>query len=520
MSYRRLAYLALMIGCSTSALAGTAADTAERVSGRVSGPASGPAAETRDTASYRARGETALEELKAAAQPKAKARNIIIFIGDGMGVSTLTAARIFAGQSQGKDGESFQTAMDGLGYTALVKTYSHDSQVADSAPTATAILTGVKTRNGMIGIGPEAQLNDCASGKTHHLPSIFGLAQESGLATGIVTTTRITHATPAAAYAQTVQRDWESDNEVPQAAKDQGCIDIARQLVEGQVGSRLDVIMGGGRAAFMPLTIRDPEYPAKAGLRRDNRDLLKAWQRANPKGLYAWNRAQLADFDPARQTRLLGLFEPDHMHYEADRAGDGAGEPSLSEMVEAAIKALSAKSKGEGYVLLVEGGRIDHAHHAGNAHRALADAQALDDAVATALRLVDASDTLIVTTADHSHTLSISGYPMRGNPILGTVAEAPGKPTLAKDGKPYTTLSYANGPGAVHEHEERADPTADSASLEYRQQALVPLATETHGGEDVVIRGTGPGAQLLRGTIEQNTIYFLLREALFGAQKQ
>ncbi|MFA7586527.1 MAG: alkaline phosphatase [Novosphingobium sp.] len=496
MPYRPVACLALLLGLSAAANAET----------------------TADTGSYRARGEAALQQLKAAPAPQVRARNVIVFIGDGMGVSTLTAARIFAGQGQGADGESFQTAMDGLEYTALVKTYSHDAQVADSAPTATAILSGVKTRNGVIGIGPEATLDDCASGKSHHVPSLLALAQARGLATGVVTTTRITHATPAATYAHTVQRDWESDFDVPQAAKDQGCVDIARQMIEGEVGSRLDVIMGGGRAAFMPIETKDPEYAGKAGLRRDRRDLLKAWRKANPKGLYVWNRAQMAAFDPAKQTRLLGLFEPDHMQYEADRAKDGAGEPALAEMVETAIKALQAK--GEGYVLLVEGGRIDHAHHAGNAHRALADAQALDEAIAAALKLVDLKETLVISTADHSHTLTINGYPMRGNPILGTVAEAPGEPTLAKDGKAYTTLSYANGPGAVHGH-ERPDPAvADSVSLEYRQQALVPLASETHGGEDVVVRASGPGAQLVRGTIEQNTIYYIMREALFGPSSQ
>lgn len=469
-----------------------------------------------NTAAYRAKGEAALKVLQSTRETRDRARNVIIFVGDGMGVSTLTAARIFAGQVQGQDGESFQTAMDGLDHTALVKTYSHDAQVPDSAPTATAILAGVKTRNSMIGIGPEARVDDCASGKAHRLPSLMALAQARGRATGVVTTTRITHATPAAAYAHTVQRDWESDSDLSQAAKDQGCMDIARQLVEGEVGARLDVVLGGGRSAFLPKSVRDPEHAAKTGLRSDGRDLIATWKRANPKGAYVWNRDQLNTFDPARQTRLFGLFEPDHMQYEADRAGDRGGEPSLAEMTEAAIRALSRGQHG--YVLLIEGGRIDHAHHAGNAHRALADAKALDEAVAVALRATSREDTLIISTADHSHTLTISGYPERGNAILGTVAGEPGKPRLAKDGKGYTTLGYANGPGAAHDH-ARPDPvTADTAALDYRQQALVPLSSETHGGEDVVVRASGPGAHWLRGTIEQNTIFYVLREALFGKQ--
>src|SRR3546814_10383658 len=101
--------------------------------------------------------------------------------------------------------------MDLLPYTALVKTYSHDGQVSDSAPTATAILAGVKTRNGVIGVGPEAAENDCATGRRHEQPSLFGLVQSMGRATGIVSTARITHATPAAAFAPNAQRDWEAD---------------------------------------------------------------------------------------------------------------------------------------------------------------------------------------------------------------------------------------------------------------------------------------------------------------------
>ena len=183
-------------------------------------------------------------------------------------------------------------------------------------------------------------------------------------------------------------------------------------------------------------------------------------------------------------------------------------------MVELAIARLSQDD--DGYVLLVEGGRIDHAHHAGNAYRALTDAAALDAAVARAVELVDLDETLIVTTADHSHTLTISGYPERGNPILGTVAFGERRPLLASDGHAYTTLGYANGPGAFAPG-ERPDPASeDSTAPDYRQQAAVPLGSETHAGEDVLARASGPGAHLFRGTMEQHTIFYILREALFG----
>lgn len=471
------------------------------------------AAET--TAEYRKQAQTELQSRKADARRPDRARNVIIFIGDGMGVSTLAPARILAGETAGVNGEAFVTGMDRLDHTALIKTYSHDHQVSDSAATATAIFAGIKTRNSVIGLGPEARVSACTSGSNGAVPSLFGLAQDSGRATGIVTTTRITHATPAAAYAHTPQRNWEADAAMPQEALAQGCLDIARQLVEGPVGSKFDLILGGGRSTFLPETAKDPEYQKRAGSRKDGRDLIAQWRTANPEGDFVWNAAQLAAIDPADGQRLLGLFEPDHMRYEADRAADAAGEPSLAEMTELAIRRLS--QTGDGYVLLIEGGRIDHAHHAGNAYRALTDAIALDEAVARALELVDLNDTLIVTTADHSHTLTMSGYPRRGNPILGTVASE--KPSLARDGKGYTTLAYANGPGAVQTG-ERPDPAhQDTAAPDYLQQSLIPLGSETHGGEDVIVRASGPGAQLFRGTMEQHTIFYILEEALFGADK-
>ena len=473
------------------------------------------ATEHADTAEqYRSQAAAELAERLTADERPGKARNLIIFIGDGMGVSTLTAARIMAGQGAGIDGESHVTAMDTLDHTALVKTYSHDGQVSDSASTATAIMAGIKTRNGVLGMGPETARGICPGPDVDAVPSLFDLAQRASLATGIVTTTRITHATPAAAYAHSPQRDWEADGDMSPQSYSAGCRDIASQLVEGPVGTRLDVIMGGGRRAFLPASMADPEHPEQKGGRKDGRDLTAAWQKANPEGSYVWTADQFAAYDPASGGRLLALFEPSHMQFEADRAQDQGGEPALADMVRVAIERLSRGATP--YVLLVEGGRIDHAHHGGNAYRALIDAAALDAAVAQALSMVDLDDTLVVTTADHSHVLTIAGYPERGNPILGVAANG-GEALLGADGKAYTTLGYTNGPGAVAVG-ERPDPAlTDTTAADYRQQALVPLGSETHGGEDVVVRASGPSARLFSGTMEQHTVFHVLHHALFGA---
>jgi alkaline phosphatase len=461
---------------------------------------------------YLKAGQAELKRLIADKPNNRKARNVIIFIGDGMGVSTLTAGRIFEGQQLGVDGESYVAQMDRLPHTALVKTYSHDAQVADSAPTATAIVAGVKTKNGVIGVGPEAIENDCAATAPFKVQSLFGMAEDKGLATGIVSTATITHATPASTYAHTAQRDWEVDANMPDAAKTAGCTDIARQMVEWPHGNGLEVMLGGGRQHFLSATAADPEYPNAKGKRADGKDLSAVWKAVNPDGAYVWNRENFNAVDPKKASKLLGLFEPSHMQFEADRTTAGNNEPSLAEMTTKAIAMLSKNRKG--YVLMVEAGRIDHAHHGGNARRALQDTVALNQALKAAMDSVDLKDTLIVVTSDHSHTFTMSGYPERGNPILGVVAAPIGTPTLAKDGKAYTTLGYANGPGAVTAT-ERPDPSKeDTGALNYRQQALVGLSSETHGGDDVVARAAGPKAHLFKGTIEQNTIFHIMRAAL------
>ncbi|MFN3839011.1 MAG: alkaline phosphatase [Brevundimonas sp.] len=438
-----------------------------------------------------------------------RARNIILFVGDGMGTSTLTAARIFQGQSRGVDGASTWTTLDRLPYAGLVRTYSHDSLVADSAPSATGLLSGVKARNDTVGVDHTVAVDDCAGSVGHGAVSLFETAEAAGLATGIVSTARITHATPAAAYAHTPQRDWEHDAELPAAAVAAGCKDIASQLIAWPHGDGFEVVLGGGRAAFLPETAADPEDPLARGLRQDERDLIAEWKLKHPAGSYVWNRAQFEAATPERGAPLLGLFEPDHMKYEAERDQDVGGEPSLAEMTQKAIAALQQQDKG--YVLLVEAGRIDHAHHVGRADLALADTVALDDAVAAALEMVDTSDTLVIVTADHSHNLTISGYPPREAPILGSVTRVDGARSIASDGKGYAILSYASGPGAVDG--SRAD-FADEAHDQTPHPALVPMRSAAHGGEDVAARGVGPWAHLLSGTIEQNLIYHIMVHAL------
>lgn len=466
---------------------------------------------------------------------RGRARNVILFIGDGMSLPTVAAARILQGQRNGGPGENNRLSWERFPDTALSKTYNTDAQTPDSAGTMSAMATGVKTRAGVLSIGQSAARKDCTGAQAAPMLSILELAESAGLATGIVTTTRITHATPGATYAHSAERNWENDTELGDTARTQGCADIARQLIENPYGNGPEVVFGGGRMHFMTVEQRDPEADDKVGLRLDGRDLIGEWQRKHPDGAYVWNREQLAAAQG--KTPVLGLFEYDHLHFEHDRKDD-PGEPSLAELTTAAIERLQQASP-DGYFLLVEGGRIDHAHHYGNAYRALTDTIALSDAVQAAAQLSSEQDTLILVTADHAHTLTFAGYPKRGNPILGKVLGSSGEDDEGSAvvdgiGLPYTTLGYANGPGYTGASSSQpAGPKqflhvgkgyepaegrpnlsqVDTEHPDYMQEVIVPLASETHGGDDVGIWARGPGSAAVRGSVEQNAIFHFMVQA-------
>lgn len=441
-----------------------------------------------------------------------KAKNIILFIGDGMGVSTVTAARILQGQMQGKTGEENMLSWEVFPHTALAKTYNTNQQVSDSAGTATAFMSGVKSQAGVLGVNENIRRGDCNSSKGNHVQSFLEIAEERGFATGIISTATLTHATPAAAYAHVPERGWQDDSGMSAANKSEGCIDIARQFVEFSIGDGIEVAFGGGRRSFLPKETPDPE--GGTGQRTDGRDLTTEWQKKHANGSYVWNKA---GFDEITTTPVLGLFNASHMQYERDRAADSGGEPSLAEMTAKGIELLSKKDQG--YFLYVEGARIDHAHHGGNAARALGDTVAFSDAVKRAMEMTDSENTLIIVTADHSHPFTIGGYTTRGNPILGKVVEndRQGVPKdhaeLALDGKPYTSVGYYMGPGGVDGAREDISEQ-DTEVSNYRQQAIVPLKSGVHGGEDVAIYARGPSAYLFGGVVEQNYIFHVMLDAI------
>ena len=480
------------------------------------------------------RAAATVEDAQQYAEIRGTAKNVILFVGDGMGISTVTAARILEAQQRGEQGEENFLSFGRMPFTGLAKTYNVDAQTPDSAGTMTALMSGVKTDAGVIGVDEDIVRGDCSTVAGNELVTALELAEMAGLSTGVVSTARITHATPAATYAKSADRNWEDVSDMPEEAVAAGCEDIASQLInfEARLESRyegldvdgLEVVFGGGRRHFLPEDASFNSSDASSdieGDRTDARDLIAEWRQLYTDGSYVMDQAGFDALDPEVTPHVLGLFNESHMQYEADRGNDIAGEPSLAEMTAKAIAVLDNNDKG--FFLSVESGRIDHAHHAGNAYVALTDTIELSRAVKAAMDVTDPAETLIIVTADHSHVFTIAGYPKRGNPILGKVVSMGGdEPALALDNLPYTTLGYANGRGYRNLGAEtdsdagydmpaangRQDLTqVDTTTPGFHQEALIPLGSETHGGEDVGIYSQGPAASLLTGTLEQNQVF-------------
>ncbi|NXU23842.1 PPBI phosphatase, partial [Thalassarche chlororhynchos] len=436
-------------------------------------------------------------------QPRiSQAKNLILFLGDGFGIPTITATRILKGQEQGKLGPETPLALDAFPYVALSKTYNVDRQVPDSAGTATAYLCGVKGNYQTVGLSAAARYAQCNTTAGNEVVSVLERARKAGKAVGIVTTTRVQHASPSGTYAHVVQRDWYADASMPAEARRQGCKDIAWQLVHNV---DINVILGGGRKYMTPMGTPDPEYPThdrEQGMREDGNNLINMWLEARPGARYVWNRTEMlaAAADPS-VNYLMGLFEPVDMKYNLVR--NTTMDPSLTEMMEAAITILSRNPNG--FYLFVED-KIDHGHHEGAAHKALTEAVEFDLAIERAGALTDEAQTLTVITADHSHVFSFGGYTLRGSSIFGLA------PRKAADMKNYTSILYGNGPG--YPGTSRTDVDDDTAKqYNYLQQAAVPLSSETHGGEDVAILAKGPMAHLFHGVQEQTYVAHVMAYA-------
>lgn len=466
--------------------------------------------------SWYAGAQKTIQEKLARTPITKKAKNVILLVADGNGVGSNYATRLYMGQKAGGYGDEFVMPKETLPYLALVKTYNTNAQTPDSAGTATAMNTGVKTKAGIIGLSDKARRSKFEDVQAATVTNFAELMSAKGKSVGVVSTARLTHATPAAVYAHSADRNWEDDSKLPEGSTQK---DIATQLIEKMSDGTVDIALGGGRRHFIPKTFVDEE--GKKGKRKDGQNLIS---KAKDKGFqYAWDDKTFASLNLDGKTPVLGLFESSHMKYDYDRAN----EPSLADMTATAIKYLSKNKNG--YYLEIEAGRVDHANHDGNAFRTVTDGEAFSKAVKTALEMTNPEETLVIVTADHEHAIAFSGYSGRGAPILGLSMKINSDGTkylneanLADDGKPYTTIGFLNGTGSVFKKQKDGTFKASRAKLtqketmdpDFIQEALIPKSSETHSGEDVAVYARGPWAHLFDGTVEQNYIFHVMNYAV------
>ncbi|KAI0979804.1 hypothetical protein GJ496_011636 [Pomphorhynchus laevis] len=299
----------------------------------------------------------------------------------------------------------------------------------------------------------------------------------AGKSTGIVTLKRNTHASPASAFAHCPNRDWEvfDDENFSNTEYARGCRDIADQLINNS--DILDVVIGGGRTNFIPNTMADPEYPEVRGRRVDGRNLIEEWKaKMTSKGKtpnFVWSNNDFHNLSTNKIDNLLALLEPSHMHYEIDRIKLKLSEPSQQ-----------------------------NGHHGTEARRALGDFASFD-----LPKRID--DTQIVVSADHSHVFTVGGYAYRNNDIFGFAANEKENGSNV-DGMPFTSILYGNGPGYINSSDRLNKSywnTVDLHSHDFKYHSAVPLNSESHGAEDVIVYASGPRSHLYTGTFEQSDIF-------------
>jgi alkaline phosphatase/streptomycin-6-phosphatase len=404
------------------------------------------------------------------------ARNIILFIGDGMGDSEITIARNYAVGAAGR------LAMDGLAYSGAYTTYAVQEThpdlpdyVTDSAASGTGWATGTKTSNGRISTAP---------GTGRPLKTILEIARERGYRTGDVTTAELTDATPAVLASHVASRSCQGPQDMIACPADRTGAGGVGSIAEQMLAHDVDVLMGGGRSRF--------EQHVDAG--------LTVLQAAVARGYQILSSA--SDLASAkRDGRLLGLFAAGNMTTEWD--GQEAlpypsnvahpqvcatdhrpdREPSLEMMTRTAIERLDRGGSGPGFFLQVEGASIDKSVHVANPCAQIGETIALDRAVAVGLAYArEHRDTLVVVTADHAHTSQIVPVPSDTAPTVGLVS------VLMTHDRAPMAVSYATSP--YHRSQE-------------------------HTGTQLRIAAEGPGAAGVVGTLDQTDLFRLMARSAF-----
>ncbi|MED3647691.1 alkaline phosphatase [Halalkalibacterium halodurans] len=395
-------------------------------------------------------------------------KNIIYMIPDGYSASYATNYRIYKGEEE----PIWDPHLVGM-----VKTHSADSWVTDSAAAGTALATGTKTSNGTIGMSTEGE----------ELESILQAAGKHKKGTGIVVTTRLTHATPAAFVASVPLRIDEAK--------------IAPQMI-GQV----DVLLGGGKKMFVP--------EAEGGM-QNSRHLLNEAEDAG----YALIETK-EELQNVNSAKVLGLFSEGALAPELDR--QGTQEPSLAEMTEVALHTL--KQNPNGFFLMVEGSQIDWAGHDNDAAWAMKDIEAFEEAVSVAFDFAEKDgNTLVVVVGDHdTGGLSVGAYGQyKAKPDMLKQVKATGKFIASQVNKRRTNLAdvmktYTGFELTKKELKQikKADHLTNAINQVISRRALIGWTTPVHTGTDIPIYAFGPCSDRLHGLLDNTDIPLILADVM------
>ena len=437
---------------------------------------------------------TGAQSAIAAEQPDIEAQNVIILIPDGMGMDGTTLARWYNG------GEAL--AMDEMA-SGLVRTYSADAAIADSAPAGTAFATGHKSHTGYVGVLPDKNtmpgLEAIASGdEKKPVANVLEAARLAGKSTGIIATSEIMHATPAAFSAH---------------YPDRGNYDA---LSEQQVYAGIDVVLGGG-AKYFTAEEREDGEDLQAVIEELGYDLVKS----------------PAELNASDSDKLWGMFADSAMSYEMDRNPEE--QPSLAEMTSKAIDVLDRNE--DGFFLMVEGSKVDWAAHANDPIGIISDVNAFDDAVGEALEFAKADgNTMVIAVTDHANGgISIGDRATTGTydkepletfiaPLLK--AKLTGEGVEAKLATPRTNnnikqvMAEYYGISDLTNKEVEAIRRADAGRLNgvigpmISERAHIGWTSGGHTGGDVVLYSYAPNGQKLSGVLENTDIAREMASAL------
>ncbi|KAG0223555.1 hypothetical protein BGW42_005815, partial [Actinomortierella wolfii] len=438
-----------------------------------------------------------------------RSRNVIMMISDGFGPASQTYGRSYY-QYINNLTYNTQTSLDQI-LVGTSRTRSSDSLVTDSAAGATAFACALKTYNAAIGVDPDGV--PCGT--------VLEAAKEWGMLTGLVVTSRVTHATPASFSAHVVHRDMESDIAL-------------HQIGNYSLGRKVDLLFGGGRCFFLPNT-------TEGSCRTDDRDLIKE------SAQYGWNkplttRAELneAFHNGGVQLPALGLFHLDHMNFNLDRENSEtirAEEPSLNEMVQKALETLKAASRKTrtGFFLMIEGSRIDMAAHNNDPAAHVHEILQYHKVVQTVRDFVYMNpDTVMISTSDHE----TGGFTLGLQPDPHTYPDYMWRPEAIARSKRSTEVLIrelfefggstkerrqfvkqsilAEGLGVTDPTEEEIDyiMSPENPPMEVLQymghivskRANLGWTTQGHTGVDVNLYAEGDRAEKLRGNHENTDI--------------